>query len=182
MDRGAWRAAAHEVTQSWTQLSNFHLHLHLLDNKVSSLVSTTAPANKEKQSCLPDLMHVEPLGNQDHVEHGRINQLGPVQTANQRNCELINDSVLSHKVLGWFISQQNLIDTDEQNQIHTFIIVKLQKIKDKILQLSTNIIQKRNNFLMKLICKRFKYLNLVVSRKACEKKISQAKKKKKINI
>ena len=147
MDRGAWQAAAHGVTQSWTQLSNFHLHLHnLLDNKVSSLVSATAPANTEKQSCLPDLMHVQPLWNQDHVEQGRINQLGPAQTANKPNCELINDSVLSHKVLGWFISQQNLIDTDEQNQIHTLIIVKLQKIKDKILQLSFNIIQKRNIF------------------------------------
>ena len=48
--------------------------------------------------------------------------------------------VLSHKVLGWFISQQNLIDTDEQNQIQTLIIIKLQKIKDKILQLIANII------------------------------------------
>ena len=56
--------------------------------RLSSLVSATAPANAEKQSCLPDLMHVEPLWNQDHVEKGRINQLGPAQTANQRNCEL----------------------------------------------------------------------------------------------
>ena len=67
MDRGAWWAAAHGAIQSWTQLNNFHLH-NLLDNKVSSLVSATAPANAEMQSCLPDLMHVEPLWNHDHVE------------------------------------------------------------------------------------------------------------------
>ena len=50
--------------------------------------------------------------------------------------------VLSLKVLGWFISQQNLTDTDEQNQIHRLIIMKLHKIKDKILQLSTNLEEK----------------------------------------
>ena len=26
MDRGAWEAAVHGVTKSWTQLSDFHLH------------------------------------------------------------------------------------------------------------------------------------------------------------
>ena len=26
MDRGAWQAAVHEVTKSWTQLSDFHFY------------------------------------------------------------------------------------------------------------------------------------------------------------
>ena len=30
MDRGAWRAAVHEVTKSWTQLSSFHLRFYEL--------------------------------------------------------------------------------------------------------------------------------------------------------
>ena len=28
MDRGTWWATVHEVTQSWTQLSDYHFHLH----------------------------------------------------------------------------------------------------------------------------------------------------------
>ena len=30
MDRGAWQAIVHEVTKSWTQLSNFHIHTYIL--------------------------------------------------------------------------------------------------------------------------------------------------------
>ena len=29
MDRGAWQAAVHRVTKSWTQLSNFHTHTYI---------------------------------------------------------------------------------------------------------------------------------------------------------
>ena len=29
MDRGAWQAIVHEVTKSWTQLSNFHIHTYI---------------------------------------------------------------------------------------------------------------------------------------------------------
>ena len=33
MDRGAWRAIAHGVTNSWTQLSDFHFHTKDLTSK-----------------------------------------------------------------------------------------------------------------------------------------------------
>ena len=33
MDRGAWQATVHGVTKSWTQLSDFHLHIPACDTR-----------------------------------------------------------------------------------------------------------------------------------------------------
>ena len=44
MDRGAWWAAVHEVTKSWTQLSNFTFtfHFHALEKKMATHSSVLA--------------------------------------------------------------------------------------------------------------------------------------------
>ena len=32
MDRGSWRATAHKVTKSWTQLKQLSMHIHITTN------------------------------------------------------------------------------------------------------------------------------------------------------
>ena len=42
MDGGAWWAAVHGVTKSWTQLSDFTFHFHALEKKMATHSSVLA--------------------------------------------------------------------------------------------------------------------------------------------
>ena len=42
MDGGAWWAAVHGVTKSWTPLSNFTFHFHALEKEMATHSSTLA--------------------------------------------------------------------------------------------------------------------------------------------
>ena len=58
MDRGAWWAAVHEVTESQTQLSNFNFtfHFHALEKKMathSSVLAWRVPGTGEPGGLQP---------------------------------------------------------------------------------------------------------------------------------
>ena len=42
MDGGAWQAAVHEVTKSWTRLSDFTFHFHALEKEMATHSSVLA--------------------------------------------------------------------------------------------------------------------------------------------
>ena len=42
MDRGAWWAAVHRVAKSWTRLSDFTFHFHVLEKEMATYSSVLA--------------------------------------------------------------------------------------------------------------------------------------------
>ena len=42
MDEGAWQAAVHGVTKSWTRLSDFTFHFHALEKEMATYSSVLA--------------------------------------------------------------------------------------------------------------------------------------------
>ena len=56
MDGGAWWAAVHGITESWTRLSDFTVHFHVLEKEMatpSSVLAWRIPGTGEPGGLLP---------------------------------------------------------------------------------------------------------------------------------